>query len=378
MKVQVLQENLQRGLGIVGRAVATRTTLPITSNVLVATDRGRLKLAATDLDISISTWVGARIDEDGATTIPSRLITDFISSLPPATVSLEVPERGRQVKLECARNESTINTMDAEDFPRMPTIAEGVSIELDPKLLKRAIERVEFAAASDESRPVLTGVEVKTEGTRLTFAAADGFRLAVADITLPAPAAEAVAAIVPARALREVARLVGESSEPVTMRLNPARTQVMFEIGENEIHLVAQLIQGTFPNYAQIIPGEWTTRCVVDVDEFKREVRIAAIFARDGAGIVRLQIQPGAGMPGKLTITARAEEIGENQGEIDARVEGDAGRIAFNSRYLQDVLNVLSGEVALEMTTPSNQGVFRPVSEADNVHVVMPMFVQWS
>ncbi|MCE7929410.1 MAG: DNA polymerase III subunit beta [Dehalococcoidia bacterium] len=377
MKVQVLQENLQRGLGIVGRAVATRTTLPITSNVLVATDRGRLKLAATDLDISISTWVGARIDEDGATTIPSRLITDFISSLPPATVSLEVPERGRQVKLECARNESTINTMDAEDFPRMPTIAEGVSIELDPKLLKRAIERVEFAAAADESRPVLTGVEVKTEGTRLTFAAADGFRLAVADITLPAPAAEAVAAIVPARALREVARLVGESSEPVTMRLNPARTQVMFEIGENEIHLVAQLIQGTFPNYAQIIPGEWTTRCVVDVDEFKREVRIAAIFARDGAGIVRLQIQPGAGMPGKLTITARAEEIGENQGEIDARVEGDAGRIAFNSRYLQDVLNVLSGEVALEMTTPSNQGVFRPVSEADNVHVVMPMFVQW-
>ncbi|MCK6565930.1 MAG: DNA polymerase III subunit beta [Dehalococcoidia bacterium] len=373
----MLQENLQRGLGIVGRAVATRTTLPITSNVLVATDRGRLKLAATDLDISISTWVGARIDEDGATTIPSRLITDFISSLPPATVSLEVPERGRQVKLECARNESTINTMDAEDFPRMPTIAEGVSIELDPKLLKRAIERVEFAAAADESRPVLTGVEVKTEGTRLTFAAADGFRLAVADITLPAPAAEAVAAIVPARALREVARLVGESSEPVTMRLNPARTQVMFEIGENEIHLVAQLIQGTFPNYAQIIPGEWTTRCVVDVDEFKREVRIAAIFARDGAGIVRLQIQPGAGMPGKLTITARAEEIGENQGEIDARVEGDAGRIAFNSRYLQDVLNVLSGEVALEMTTPSNQGVFRPVSEADNVHVVMPMFVQW-
>lgn len=377
MKVQVLQENLQRGLGIVGRAVATRTTLPITSNVLVATDRGRLKLAATDLDISISTWVGARIDEDGATTIPSRLITDFISSLPPATVSLEVPERGRQVKLECARNESTINTMDAEDFPRMPTIAEGVSIELDPKLLKRAIERVEFAAAADESRPVLTGVEVKTEGARLTFAAADGFRLAVADITLPAPAAEAVAAIVPARALREVARLVGESSEPVTMRLNPARTQVMFEIGENEIHLVAQLIQGTFPNYAQIIPGEWTTRCVVDVDEFKREVRIAAIFARDGAGIVRLQIQPGAGMPGKLTITARAEEIGENQGEVDARVEGDAGRIAFNSRYLQDVLNVLSGEVALEMTTPSNQGVFRPVSEADNVHVVMPMFVQW-
>ncbi len=377
MKVQVLQENLHRGLSIVGRAVATRTTLPITANVLLATERGLLKLAATDLEITIRTWIGARIDEPGATTVPSRLITDFISSLPPATVVLEVPERGRQVKLECARNESTINSMDAEDFPHLATIDEGASIALDPKALKRAIERVEFAAASDESRPVLTGIEVKTEGTRLTFAAADGFRLAVSDITLPEPPAEALAAIVPARAMREVARLVGESTEPVTMRLNPGRTQVMFTMGDPEIQLVTQLIQGTFPNYTQLIPGEWNTRCVVSVDEFKREVRIAAIFARDGSGIVRLQIQPGAGMPGKLTINARADEIGENQGEIDARVEGDAGRIAFNSRYLQDVLNVLSGDVALEMTTPSNQGVLRPVSESDYVHVVMPMFVQW-
>jgi len=375
VKVQVLQENLQRGLSIVGRAVATRSTLPITANVLLATDRGRLRLAATDLDIAISTWVGAKIDEEGATTVPSRLITDFISSLPAATVNLEIPERSHQMKLECARNESTINAMDAEDFPRVPSITDGTHIELDPRALRHAIERVEFAAASDDSRPVLTGAQVKTDGTRLTFAAADGFRLAVSDITLEVAPAESVEVIVPARAMREVSRLIGDGTDPVTMRVNPQRTQVLFEINDTE--LVAQLIQGTFPNYNQLIPTEYTTRCIVNVDEFKREARIAAIFARDGSGIIRLQMQSGAGMPGKLTISARAEEIGDNEGEVDAKIEGEAGKIAFNSRYLQDVLNVLSGEVALEMTTPSSQGVFRPISESDYVHVVMPMFVQW-
>jgi len=376
VKVQVLQENLQRGLGIVGRAVATRATLPITANVLLATDRGRLKLAATDLDISISAWIGAKIDAEGATTVPSRLLSDFVSSLPPATVSLDIPERGRQMKLECARNESTINAMDAEDFPRLQTIGDGVTIELDPKALRRAVERVEFAAASDDTRPVLMGVQVKSDGTRLTFASADGFRLAVADITLGTAPAQPLEVVIPARALREVARLIGDSTEPVEMRLNQARTQALFAIG-TDIELVSQLIQGTFPNYNQLIPSEYNTKCVVSVDEFKREARIAAIFARDGSGIIRLQMQPGDGMPGKLTVSARADEIGDNNGEIDAKVEGDASKIAFNSRYLQDVLTVLGGEVALELTSPSSQGVFRPVGETDYVHVVMPMFVQW-
>lgn len=381
MKVQVLQENLQRGLSIVGRAVATRSTLPITANVLVSTDRGRLKLAATDLDISICAWIGAKIDEEGATTVPSRLISDFVAQLPAATVTLEVPQNGRQMRLECARNDSTINAMDAEDFPRIPEIRDGVTIQFDPKALRRAIERVEFAAATDDSRPVLTGVHVKTDGTRLTMAAADGFRLAVADITLPESPSESIEVIVPARALRELSRLVGESNEPVEMRVNPQRTQVLFAM--TDVEMVAQLIQGTFPNYNQLIPAEYGTKVLVNVDEFKREARIAAIFARDGSGIIRLQMAPGdAGMPGQLTISARADEIGDNEGKIDAKVEGEGSKIAFNSRYLQDVLNVLTGTVALEMTSPSSQGVFRPVdengvSEPGYVHVVMPMFVQW-
>lgn len=380
MKVQVLQENLQRGLGIVGRAVATRSTLPITSNVLMATDGGRLRLSATDLDISISTWIGAKIEDEGATTVPARLITDFVGQLPPATVSVEVPERTRQAKLECARTESTINTMDAEDFPRVGSIDDGPSIELDGAMLRRTIERVEFAAATDDSRPVITGVNIKAEESKLTFAASDGFRLAVSDIELGSsqtfPAGD-LNLIVPARALREVARLIGDGSAPVELRVNDKQTQVQFSL--TDVVLVAQLIQGTFPNYNQLIPGEYNTATMVDVDDFTRGARIAAIFARDGSGIVRLQVHPaGDGSSGKLVISARADEVGDNEGEIDVKVEGEQAKIAFNSRYLTEVLQVLDADrVAVETSSPSSPGVLRPVGDDRYTHVVMPMFVQW-
>ena len=265
--------------------------------------------------------------------------------------------------------------MDAEDFPRIASIDGGTAIELDPAILRRAIDRVEFAAASDDSRPVLTGVSMKSDDNRLTFAAADGFRLAVSDVQLETTPTEGFDLIVPARAMREVSRLIGEASEAIQVRVNQQQTQALFSL--TDVELVAQLIQGTFPNYNQLIPGEWNTRTTVSVEEFKREARIAAIFARDGSGIVRVQVFPSDDGKDRIVVSARADEIGDNQGEIDASIEGEASKIAFNSRYLQDVLNVLSGDIALETTSPSSQGVFRPVGESDYVHVVMPMFVQW-
>ncbi|MDZ7729655.1 MAG: DNA polymerase III subunit beta [Dehalococcoidia bacterium] len=376
MKVQVLQENLQRGLTTVARAVAARSTLPITANVLIETEDGRLKLAATDLDIGITSYVGARIDEEGATTVPARLIGDFVASLPSAPVDLQVAERSREVHLACARNESTINAMDAEDFPRIQSIAAGSAIQLDPRGLKHAIDRVEFAAASDDSRPALTGVHVKSDGARLTLAAADGFRLAVSDIDLEEAPAEPIEIIVPARAMRELSRLITDMQDPVEMRVNQQRTQVQFTMSETE--LVAQLIQGVFPNYGQLIPAEYNTRTTVQVDDFKRLSRIAAIFARDGSGIIRVEMNPAeGGEGGKLKVSARADEVGGNHGEVDAHVEGTAGKIAFNSRYLSDVLNALHGEVSLEVTNPYSQGAFRPTGESNYVHVVMPMYVDW-
>jgi DNA polymerase-3 subunit beta len=377
MKLTCLQENLARGLGIVGRAVALRSTLPITANVLIATDHGRIKLAATNLDIALSCWIGGQIEDEGAITVPSRLLTDFVNSLPQEKIELTLAPRSKQVKLICARNEATIGGLDADDFPPIPAVEDGGTLEIDPKALREAITQVVFAAATDDSRPVLTGIDLVMEDDKLTLAAADGFRLSVRHLKLAKSVGERSQVIVPAKALAELNRLLQDQEDPVVMTLNANKTQVLFRL--KDVELVAQLIQGTFPNYSQLIPKEWQSRAVVEVADFLQETKIASIFARDGSGIVRIQFQNGEGAaPGRMTISARAEEIGDNQGELDAAVEGEPAKIAFNGRYLQDVLQVLDGgRVALETTGPSQPGVIRAIGNDDYIHVVMPMFVQW-
>ena len=377
MKISCLQEHLAKGLGIVGRAVALRSTLPITANVLLSSDGGRLKLSATNLEIALSCWIGAEVETEGAITVPARLLTDFVNSLPSEQIEMSLAQRSRQLKLVCARNQANIGGMDADDFPPIPTVEDGGSLELDPETLHTAISQVIIAAATDDSRPVLTGVDVVMEGDELTLAAADGFRLSVRHLKLAKAVPERVEVIIPARALAELNRLLPEETEPVEMTFNATRTQALFKL--KNIELVAQLLQGTFPNFSQLIPDSHESRAVVDVSEFLRETRIASIFARDGSGIIRIQCIAGEELaPGKMTISARAEEIGDNMGEIDAAVEGDAAKIAFNSKYLQDFLQVLDGgRVALETNGPSKQGVLRPVGDDSYIHVVMPMFVQW-
>lgn len=376
MRVTCTQEALARGLGVVGRAVAPRSPLPITANVLIASDGGRLRLSATNLEITLSCWVPANIEEEGAITVPARLLSDFVNTLPNDRISLSVAPRSRQVRIACARNEATIGGLDAEDFPPAPVVQDGVSVQLDAKGLRQAITQTVFAAATDDSRPVLTGVDAKFEGRLLTLAASDGFRLSVYRLPL-AEAVEPTEIVVPARALNELGRLLADEEESVTMRTNAAKTQVLFQL--TNAQLVAQLIQGTFPNFSQLIPTTYTCRAVMDVGEFLRETRTASVFARDGSGIVRLVVTPGEGVtPGKVVISARAEEIGDNQGELDAAVEGEGVKIAFNGKYLQDVLQALDdGQIAMETTGPSSQGVFRLVGDDSYVHVIMPMFVQW-
>ncbi len=376
MKVTCLQENLARGLGIVGRAVALRSTLPITSNVLISTEHGRIKLAATNLDIALSCWIGGQIEEEGAITVPSRLLTDFVNSLPAEKISMTLSPRSKQVKLVCARNEATIGGMDADDFPPIPAV-EGDTLEIDAKMLREAITQVVFCAATDDSRPILTGVDIVVEGDTLTLAAADGFRLAVRTLKLKKKVAERQEVIVPSKALSELNRLLQDQEDPIQVTFNPNKTQVLFKL--KDVELVAQLIQGTFPDYSRLIPKEWGSRAVVEVRDFLQETKIASIFARDGSGIVRITFQNGEdGSPGQMTVAARAEEIGDNTGALDAAVEGEPAKIAFNGKYLQEVLQVLDGgRLSLETTSPKQPGVIRPIDNDNYVHVVMPMFVEW-
>ncbi len=377
MKLSCLQENLNRGLNVVGRAVATRTTLPITNNILLTTEQSRLKLAATNLEMAITCWIGAKIEEEGSITVPARLLTEFISSLPNDKIDISLSPRTKTLELKCARFEARISGVDAKDFPPIPKVEEGITTKAEVNALQQGINQVAFAAATEESRPVLTGVDAQFKDDLLTLAAADGFRLAVFRLPLATPVEEPAEVIIPARTLSELNRLIADQEEPVEITVNPNKSQALFRL--KDIELVSQLVQGTFPNYTQLIPQSFNTRMVVNVDEFLRATKTASIFARDGSGIVRLVIAPGsAKTPGKLTVSARSEEIGDDVGEIDATVEGEEAKVAFNGKYLTEVLSVLrETQVALETTNPSSPGVIRPLGVDNYLHVVMPMFVQW-
>ena len=382
MKISCLQENLSRGLAIVGRAVATRATLPVTQNVLLSVEKSMLKLSATNLEIAITTNVGATIEEEGAITVPARLLTEFVSSLPNDKIDLEIQPGSAVLQLTCGRSKATIHGTDASEFPPIPTVDDGISAQVDPLVLKSAIARVAFAAATEESRPVLTGVELKIEGERFSLAAADGFRLAVHHGSLISKVESEIKVIIPARTLNELSRLLGDQEEPVDIMMTPAKGQVLFRVrGGETVEVVSQLLQGAFPNYEQLIPERHDTRAILDLPALLRAVRTAAIFARDGSNIIRLELVPsnGGGGNGKVIISAKSEEVGDNEDEVDAdAIEGNEGKIAFNSRYLLNVLTVLDkGKVALETTSSSSPGVFRPTDSDDYTHVVMPMFVQW-
>ncbi len=377
MRLSCQQEDLHRGLSAVSRAIPARSTLPITQHVLVEAGDSSITLSATDAEtIAITYTISADVDEAGSITMPSRLLADFVATLPHQPISMTLAERSRQVSLACARNTASIGGMDPDDFPPIPTVQGNEPIRIEAARLRQAITQTVFAAATDDSRPVLTGVHFAFKDSQLRLAAADGFRLSVHTMAIDSNVDRT--AIVPARALGELGRLLQEAAGgDVEITFNQTGTQVQFDVGH--ARLIANLIQGTFPNYDQLIPSSSSTRTEVTVSDFMRETRIASIFARDGSGIVRIIATPGEGNdPGRLMLTARAEEVGDNEGVLDAVVEGQESKIAFNGRYLTDVLNVIDTDrVAIETTSPSSPGVLRPVGDDRFIHVVMPMFVQW-
>jgi len=375
MKVSCLQENLAKGLSIVGRAVATRSTLPVLSNILLSTDQGRLKLSATNLEIGITCWIGGKVEEDGATTIPARTFVDLVGALPAERVDMELVVRTQTLNLKCGRFENNIRGIDATEFPLIPTADDANAIRIDPDSLRTMINQVVFAAAADESRPILTGVLARFEKDQVTFAAADGFRLAVRTAPLIEPVATPVSVIIPARALAELGRVSGDQESPVIINITPSKSQVLFHL--DNIDLVSQLIDGNFPDYAQIIPKKKETHTVVGATELLKACKAANVFARESANIVKLTIEPGSELaPGHVTVQATSAETGDNVGEMDATVEGAAIQIAFNVKYLIDFLSVANAaQVALETSTPSSPGKFTPVGDDTFLCVVMPMHI---
>lgn len=373
MKVSVPQENLAQGLNIVSRAVSSRSTYPILANVLISAEDGRLKLSATDREMGITCWINAKISDEGATTVPARTFIDLVSTFPGETIELDLAVRTQTLHIKAGRAKAEIKGIDAQEFPPMAEPDKATGIELPAGDLKEMIQQVVFATSKDDARPVLTGVLLTVEGKTITMVAADGFRLSIRKAQLGAKPEQNMRAIIPARALSEVARIAADDKEAVTMMLPAGRGQVIFSMKNAELR--CQLVEGAFPEIQQIVPNGFKTRTVVATDAFLKAARQAEIFARESSHITRLDIKPGEGKaPGTVDISATSEETGSNDSKIDATVEGNSILIAFNVRYLREALEVMkTANVALETTAAAAPGVIRPMGNEDFLHVIMPM-----
>jgi DNA polymerase-3 subunit beta len=372
MNVSVMQENLARGLAVVSRAVSTRATLPVLANVLLKTQDGGLKLTATNLEIGINCWVPGKINEEGEITVPARLLTELVASLPNQRIDLVLSPKDRTLKVTCGASRSSIKGIEADEFPVVAAIGESPATSVDGKTLREALGQVVFAAASDESRPILTGVLTKLSGSSMTLAAADNYRIAVRTVSLERPVTPELSIVVPARSYTELMRILPDSESPVEITVTPNKSQVLFHV--EGIDLVSRLIEGQFPNYEPVIPQSHTSRAVLDREAFLAGTRRASIFARDSANIVKVELGGDASNGEGVAISAHAADIGDNADTLEATIEGAPTSIAFNARYLTDVLaNLLTDEAALELTGPLAPGVVRGVGRGDYVHVIMPV-----
>lgn len=372
MKIACQQENLSRGLSIVGRAVSTRSTLPVLANVLISSDGGRLKLSATNLEMVMTCWINAKVEQEGALTVPARTFTDLVSQLPKETVELEVANDTQTMHIECGRTESNVRGIDAHEFPIVPDPDLTQSIRLQASKFKHMINQVVFAAASDDTRPTLTGVSVQFDGKQLKLAATDAFRLSVRTAELEY-ATVTKSVIVPARALSELARVITNEDEVLHVTVPEGRNQIIFKL--DHIVVVSQLIDGNFPDFSPIIPKRYTTRAVMGRASLLQAAKTASIFARESSHTARIRITPGNELMGAYTaISATSQETGDNVVQVDADVEGNEVELAFNVKYLTDVLNVLdTPQVALESNSPMEPGVIKPVGTDEFFHIIMPM-----
>ena len=374
MKLQCTHENLDKALSNISRAVANRTTLPITQNVLLKVTNGKLQLSATNLEMAINTWIGAEITEEGETTVPARIFTDLIKSYPNDHIDLNLSNNNLAIK--CGPYNSNLITQPSDDFPPIP---ESDSLDptftISPARLSKLINSVIFSAAQDQSRPVLTGVKFSITNNVLTLASADGFRLSIISFELENENIPEIDFIVPAKSLLEVSRILPFTQDDVSVFMTKASNQVIFKIGNYQ--LTTTLTQGNFPDFNSLIPESNSTSCIIPKSNFKSAVRSLGVLAKDGNGIIRLEIS-GTEENQNLLMSSKTDELGENSVILEVNSSGDDSKIAFNSKYLSDVLEVIDGEnVILEINGDSNPGLIKPENNSNYIHIVMPMFVQW-
>jgi len=371
-KVTVQKNMFAESLAIVGRAIASHPHLPILSNVLISREEDQLRLSATDLPLGVSVWMDAKLDGEVGLTLPAKTLTDMVNSFTDPEVVFSVNGKP-EASLKCGSYKGVVKGVEASEFPSIPQFDVSGGIPFEAAALKEMIRAVAFAASVDESRPVLTGVLLQMDGKTVTMAATDGFRLALYKTEVPLELNKKQL-IVPASVLKEVVRILGTTkASSITLFLPSSGSQMVLRC-EN-VQIVSQLIDGKFPDFQVILPKGDKTRTVVNTGELLKACKQAGIIAREGSNVVRFHLQPGSEGSGKVKLLAASDDTGESEIELEATVEGQELEIAFNVKFLQDVLEVISTKsVVIETNAYNTPATIRPAGEQDLYrYVLMPM-----
>lgn len=378
MRLKILQEKLAKNLNSVSRIVPSKPQLPVLSNVLLEAKEGSLQIAATDLNLGIRLSVGAKVKKAGSITVPAKVFDELVSSFSPGTVEMTL--KGEVLSIVCGSSRASLSGIAASEFPSLGKISKKKEFEIEASRLQESIERVGFAASSDETRPVLSGVLWTQDKDDLKLVATDGYRLSLVGVETgkgkkkqgEVSRVVGEGLIIPSRALQDVSRLIDEFGvSDISVGLVSEQNLVVFSFEDGE--LTTRLIEGSFPNYSQVIPQDEASVAEIELEGLEKAVRTAAVFARDSANIVRWKMSED-----KLSISANSPSYGESESQIDISGKGKGGEIAFNSRYLIDLISVFPSErVKFVMNKNLDPGTFRPTDEkTDFLHLVMPVRVQ--
>ncbi len=361
MKLQVTQENFNHALNSVARIADTHGTLPILANVLIKAEKNRLSVAATNLNIGITHFVGAKIESGGAITVPAGLLASFISSLPGGVIELEL--ENKKLKITTDQYNSTINGISAEDFPVMPAIESGETLTLNAADLKKGLQQVAFTASSTDSRPVLSGVFFHSLEGKLFIVATDSSRLAEKTINVKVPKIEL---LVPASAMNDLLRILDDEVKEI--KIVKDEQQALFSFGD--VELVTRLIDSTYPNYKPLIPTKSSVKATLKRADLLNIVKVSSLFARETAGSITIEVNEA---DQNVKIKSLASQLGENNAQAPAKVAG-SGSITLNSRFLIDGINAFSGEeLVFSFNSNLEPVLLKDPKATDYVHVIMPL-----
>ncbi|PCI24885.1 DNA polymerase III subunit beta [Candidatus Peregrinibacteria bacterium] len=367
MKFSVSREQFLHGLNLTSRAVSTNNTLPILANILLHSEGNKLYFQSTNLEISIRYFIQTDIQNEGKITIPARLFQNYVNLLHDDEISIHVAN-GDTINVISNNSKTQIKGIPAQDFPQTPTVERQFELEVPAKKLAEGITQVVFSAATGNARPILSGVFLRGQKNELKLVATNSYRLSEKKITLEKPLDTELQAIVPARTMQELGRIIADSSEKI-VTIIVSDNQILFKVGN--VELTSRLIDGMFPNYEQLIPKNAKSNAKVEKSSILQDVKRVNLFARENNNNIKVKFNPEES---KIHITTEATQIGTEEANILANIEGEENEISLNSEFFLDILNALpAGELHLSVTDKFAPILIKHKDMSDYLHIIMPL-----